>query len=202
MESGPASAAHRAVGSLPIVAIGDVTNVAPFGIQRLDHSPPRSASPNLRRLFWCQGDFHSISVIKGDLPLHKKYVWGSASPGCKLHADPGIYKKPVTHVWFLRDENEFLRPTFDAGGGRSYGLLTDWANGPSLPAKEKLGALLLTPSANSESLHDYVNVFPDAEALAWLLLGKPECVGRIKILAGLGDMELREDGMWNITVRL
>lgn len=175
----------------PIVAVGDVTNVTEYGQQTVDRLP-WPVTQDLHRLYWCQGNFEVVATIKGTLDAKKKYVWASANPGCKLfYGDPRDYSKRVTRVWFLRDDGEFLRPTFDGGTAYFYGLFTKWNAAPSLEPRQRLGVLLLTPQANSDTLAEFAsNIFGVAD-VACSLLGKTECVLRIRALAGLGDRTLQ-----------
>src|SRR5579862_2331673 len=141
----------------PIVAIGNVKNVMKFGQQTVDHLP-WPVTQDLHKLYWCQGDFESIATIKGALDPKKKYVWASVNPGCKLfYGDSREYSKRVTRVWFLREEGEFLRPTFDGGTAYFYGFFQRWNYASDLAPQQKLGVLFLTPNANSDSLGEFAS---------------------------------------------
>jgi hypothetical protein len=177
----------------PIVAVGDVDNVSPFGEQTVDHLPP-PVIQDLHKLYWCQGDFHPVAIIKGELPNpRKKYLWASVNSGCKLfYGNQQAHKQEVTRIWFLREEGKFLRPTFDGGSPNSYGLLTKWVDEPHVLPPEKLGVLLLTPSANSDNLREYAETIWNVADIACSLLGKSECVQRIRGLTALGNSDLRK----------
>jgi len=178
----------------PIVAIGEVRNVHSYGEQNVDRLP-WPMSPKVHRLYWCQGDFRVTALVKGELHAPaKKYLWASAFPGCKLWPDDPrlVYGRFQTRAWFLREEGGFLRPTFDAGTHGFIGLFTRWEDGPPLAAREKLGTLLLTPSANSDKLDDYADYLWDVGDIACELLGKAECTQRIRALSALGNSHLRE----------
>jgi len=175
----------------PIIAVGNVKNVTEFGQQMVDHLPS-PVSQDLHKLYWCQGDFDSIATIKGTLNAKKKYVWASVNPGCKLfYGDVADYSKRVTRVWFLREEGQFLRPTFDGGTAYFYGLFTKWDDAPALAPRQRLGVLLLTPQANSDSLASFADDIWGIADVACSLLAKAECVQRIRALARLGDPSLR-----------
>jgi hypothetical protein len=178
----------------PIVAVGEVTNVASYGEQTIDQLPPPTMR-DIHRLFWCVGDFQTVAVVKGTLRAPtKRYLWASTIPGCRLwDADPRlVYRRFKTRAWFLREEGEFLRPSFDYGTYHFVGLFTSWEDGPRLPAQQRLGALLLTPSANSDTLENYAHYLWDVGDIACELIGKQECTRRIRDLAGLGNPKLRE----------
>jgi hypothetical protein len=175
----------------PIVAVGNVKNVTKFGQQTVDHLP-WPAGPDLHRLYWCQGDFESIATIKGAIDAKKKYVWASANPGCKLfYGDSHDYAKRVARVWFLREEGEFLRPTFDGGTAYFYGFFERRNYAPDLAPQQKLGVLFLTPNANSDTLAEFASNIWGVADVACSLLGKTECVQRITALAKLGNPSLR-----------
>jgi hypothetical protein len=179
----------------PIVAVGEVDNITSYGKQTVDR-PPDPTIADVHDFYWCQGDFKVTAVVKGELhgPLSEKYLWASTFPGCKLLPDdPSLFdRRAKTRVWFLREESGFLRPTFDYGTHRFEGFLTKWEDGPPLPAPQRAGALLLTPSANSDQLEDYAYLLVDMGDIACELLGKGECIRRIKDLARLGNPMLRE----------
>ena len=179
----------------PIVAVGEITNISSYGEQTVD-KVPSTMSPDIHKLYWCQGDFRAIAVVKGALPpALKKYLWASAVPGCKvLDDDPLlIHHREKTRAWFLREDGEFLRPTFDIGTFRYLGVSADWDADSTLPPKQRLGALLLTPSANGDSLKYYASYLWYVGDIACELLGKEECARRIRGLTDLGSPELREN---------
>jgi hypothetical protein len=178
----------------PIVAVGEVVDIAAYGEQNLNHLP-RPMSPSVHRLYWCQGDFKLTAVIKGGPHLPpKKYLWASAFPGCKLWPDNPrlVFSRFQTRAWFLREEGDFLRPTYDGGASLFIGLFTKWDDDQRVPAQQQLGLLLLKPAANSETLDDFAAYLWDVGDIACDLLGKTECVEQIRSLAGLGNLALYE----------
>ena len=147
------------------------------------------------RLYWCRGYFQVTAIIKGQVrPANQNYVWADTRPGCKLwDDDPAlIYHRFKTRVWFLRQEGEFLRPTFDAGTYLFLGLLTRWDDGPQLPPRQRLGTMLLTPKNNAGTLEEYASYIWEVGDIACELLGNQECTRRIDALAQLGNATLRE----------
>jgi hypothetical protein len=177
----------------PIVAVGEVVNIAPYGEQKVHHLP-WPMSPEVHKLYWCQGDFQTTAVVKGEFHLvSRRFLWGSAMPGCRLYPESPIQLRRMnTHVWFLREEGDFLRPTYDGGTHRFLSLFDKWDSLQPIPAREQLGTLLLKPAANSDTLSDYAHYFPSVMDIACELLGNAVCVEHIKALAGLGDPALRE----------
>ena len=177
----------------PVVAVGEVVNIAPYGQQDVGLlSPPMS--PSVHRLYWCQGYFRPTAVVKGDLHLPpKRYLWASGLTGCSLYADrQGGGRRFAAHVWFLREEGDFLRPTYDGGALFYIGLFDGWDGSQRTPAREQLGRLLLTPDANSDTLDDYARYFGDIVDIACELLGNKACVDQIKALSTLGNPALRD----------
>ena len=179
----------------PIVAVGEVVNVAAYGEQHVSHLP-RPMSPMVHRLYWCEGDFKLTAVVKGELHLPtRKYLWGSVFPGCKLWPDdPDLgYSRFQTRAWLLREEGGFLRPTFDAGARRFIGLFAKWDDSQRVPARQQLGLLLLNPAATSDTLEDFASYLRLVGDIACDLLGKTECVEQIRALAGIGNPVLHEN---------
>jgi hypothetical protein len=175
--------------SSSIIAVGEVDHISEFGVQTVGRLP---VAQDLRRLYWCQADFHAIALIKGgEGSLPTKYLWGSVNPGCRVfYGSRTGYYMNLTRVWFLRAEGSFLRPQFD-GSAFSFGLLPKWNNAGG-SAREKLGTLLLTPEANTESLSEYADALWISADFACVLLGRERCVDRINRLAQLGDARLKD----------
>jgi hypothetical protein len=179
----------------PIAAVGEVVNIHPYGEQDVENLPWPMAT-GVHKLYWCEGDFRVIAIVKGDLNLStKRYLWASALPGCKLWDNSRrlIFRRFKTRVWFLREEGDFLRPPFDGGAALFIGFFAKWDESPRLSARQQLGTLLLTPTANNDTLKNYARYLWDVGDIACELLGKAECVRQIRALAGLGDPVLREN---------
>jgi hypothetical protein len=178
----------------PIAAIGTVTDIVTYGHQVVDQLP-HPTMPGAHDLYWCQGYFNAIAVVKGALKeKRRKYLWGSTLSGCELvDSNPASSEhRSKTRLWFLREEGEFLRPIFDYGSRRFAGVFTPWAEGPDLPARQRMGALFLTPFANNDTLDDYARYLWNIGDIACELLGRTECIQRIRNLEGLGNAALRE----------
>jgi hypothetical protein len=178
-----------------ITAVGDVVNIREYGEQDVG-SLPWPMSPEVHKLYWCEGDFKAVAIVKGELSTPpKKYLWASSLPGCKLWDDNPrlIFQRFKTRVWFLREEGAFLRPPFDGGTDRFIGFFSTWEQNPRLSAGRQLGTLLLTPRASSDTLEDYGRYLWDVGDIACELLGKAECAQRIRALADLGNPVLREN---------
>jgi len=182
-------------GASPIVAIGEVANISAYGEQDVKDLP-WPMSPGVRKLYWCVGDCWAAAVVKGKMrAASRTYLWASAQPGCNLWPDDPhlVYHRQKTRAWFLREEGEFLRPTFDGGTSKFIGLFTKWEDGPRLPARQRLGVLLLTPAANSDTLEDFAHYLWNVGDIACELLGKAECVRQIRNLASPGSATLRTE---------
>ena len=66
----------------PIVAVGEVSDITSYGKQTLEHLPAPTM-PDLHDLYWCQGYFNAVAVVKGELKeARRKYLWASTIPGC------------------------------------------------------------------------------------------------------------------------
>lgn len=178
----------------PVVIIGEVTNIRLYGKQHGDHFPPPMA-PWVRTLYWCQGDFQSIAVVRGHLPSSRRYLWATGLKGCKLYEDnpESIRSRYETRAWFLREEGEFLRPVDDYGTRHFVGLCARWRDGPALPPAKRLGAMLLDPPANCATPSDYHQWLWEVADMACDLLGRTECVSRIRALQDV-DPRLRVIG--------
>jgi hypothetical protein len=177
-----------------IVAVGKVVHVRSYGTQAVSHLPFPAPSW-VHELYWCVGDFSAQAVVKGSLdaaPLRYLYL---SSPDCAVTNDtsPDWGDEAKTRVFFLRVEGGFLRPVFDYGTHKYLGLLTRWDQGPNLPARQRLGALLLTPHANNGTLKDYAEYLWYVGDIACDLLGKADCTRRIRKLAKLGNPLLRRN---------
>jgi hypothetical protein len=171
--------------SSPIVAVGDVTNITRYGKQTVDRLPPPTM-PGVHELYWCIGDFHLAAVVKGKLwGASRRYLWASTFPECRILPDDpaAIANKYKTLAWFLREEGGFLRPTFDWGAYPFLGLFIPWNAGPPVPPRQRLGTLLLTPTATCGTAKDYAECIWQVGDIACELLGKTECTKRIRDLS-------------------
>jgi hypothetical protein len=144
-------------------------------------------SPNVKTLYWCEGVFRPVAVVKGRLPSGtRRFLWASSIQGCRVPPNASRSANRVqTRVWFLRPEGEFLRPVFDSGTHGFIGLYARWEGGPPSPARVRLGRLLLTPSANSETLEQYSQYLWDVGPIACELLGTQDCARMIRELKEL-----------------
>jgi hypothetical protein len=96
-----------------------------------------------------------------------------------------------TRVWFLRLEGSYLRPAFDEGSAHFLGLTVPWNVQSKVSAQAQLGILLLTPDAGAGGLREYAKLIWEHADIACWLLGKPECVLRLRALSLLDDPVLR-----------
>ncbi len=171
-----------------------MSNIKPYGEQIVDRLP-WPMSPEVHKLKWCQSDFRAVAVLKGSLPSpSKKYLWVTVFPECKLwDDDPAlVFHRLKTRAWFLREEGDFIRPTFDGGTARSLGLFAKWDADSRLPAREQFGKLLLTPLANSDNLEQYAEYLWNLGDIPCELLGNAECVRELRVLAKVENNALRE----------
>ena len=180
-----------------IVAVGQMRNVRAYGEQTADRFPS-PMSPLVHRLYWCVAELDMAAVIKGERSSPaNRYVWAQVSPGCNLWLWPdnprAVDRRFQTRVWFLREDGEFLRPPVDSGMYQYLGLFTKWKDVSSTTeARRELGALLLTPSANSDNLDDYAQYFPVVFDIACEILPKTDCAEQVRHLAYMGNSKLRE----------
>jgi hypothetical protein len=181
----------------PIVIIAKASNVRAYGEEVSAHFP--SPTPRgLRRLYWCTADLRVLATVKGDFKkTNSQYIWASLAPGCNLWLWPdnprAVDRRFRTWVWFVREEGQVLRPTFDTGMPPYMGLFTDWDDVTSVvDARRRLGELLFTPLANGDSLGDFAEYLPVVFDMACELLGKVDCALQLKAISYTSDIRLRE----------
>jgi hypothetical protein len=178
----------------PAILVADLSHIAAVGVQRIK-SPPWPASPDINRIYWCEGDLEVYSLIRGKVPLNgRKFLWGAATPGCdvtKVSYGRRWSDEAITHVWFIREEGGYLRPIVDAGGLYYYAFHTKWTGDSKEDPQERFAELLLTPSANDKTLREYAHGFFNLASNACFILGRPKCIEKINKLTQLGDADLR-----------
>lgn len=179
------------------VVVADLQNVEYVGSQKITN-PPWPVQPAMVRIYWCQGDFNVYSAVKGKVPRNgKKFLWGGGKPGCHLteHAKGATEGRgPMTRVWFVREEGNYIRPVVDALGVYFVAFNVKWDDGSREDSKKKFGRLLLSPNAVDTSPRDYGRWWDfELPSTACSILGRDECIGRIKGLAALGDPLLRRN---------
>lgn len=170
------------------VVVADAKNIRALGGQTV-LNPPAPASLKNRRIYWCQADLEIKDVIKGDIkPGTKKFVWGAIRSGCNLAAlgRATIRGDSVVRVWFIREEASLLRPVVD-GGGIFFLAINGRFEGTEKNRQEHFGELLLTPDAVAATSREYAAQFLSLADAACLVLGKEQCVERIKQLARVPD---------------
>ena len=183
-----------------IVAVGEITNAASYGVQAVD-GLPWPGSVGVEKLYWCEGHFQVTAILKGSpSPTARKYLWAWPQPGCQLYDRDStlLGSRYKTRVWFLREEGGFLRPLYDGGGApRFVGFCEAWDDGAPLPPAQRVGVFLLTPwancAANSADMADYARYLWSVGDFACLLLGKQSCIQRLRSLGHSPHAALRKE---------
>lgn len=178
--------------STPIVVVGELRNASEIGVQTVEKLP-WPVEQDLHRLFWCRADLQVESVIKGNTATgRRKYFWASVNPGCQIFS--GHASEPAKRgfrAWFVREEGDSLRPTYDGGSRYCLGFRTKWNIGAGTTPMEELGRLLLTPAANTGTNREFADVIWDQADIACAILGKARCVAELRALSRGGDQALR-----------
>ena len=179
------------------VVVGRLQNVQYVGRQRIA-SPPWPSLPANVQIYWCRADLVVYSTIKGKTPdARKKLIWGGAKPDCDLtEYGRGTTNRtgPLTLIWFVREESDYLRPVVDALGVYFFAFGVAWDDQWNRDGAHQFGRLLLTPTAVGTDLSDYARRFNfELTSTACFVLGREECVSRIRELAKLGDAQLSRE---------
>ena len=176
------------------VAVGELHHVRPVGVQR-PHNLPQMASPTIRQIYWCEGDFEFRELVRGEeLARSRIYLWGAIEPGCKLDKEGAVIEgESLTQVWFMREEGAYLRPVVDGGGPFFFTFHVKWEpHTAGLGPEGYFGVLLLSPRATGLSTHEYAQTFIKPAGLGCWILGRSDCIQRIRALAALANRELRD----------
>ena len=114
----------------PIVVIGRLRDVGVDGIQSVD-GLPWPVEQDIRKLYWCRGKLQVEDIIKGTVASGQHtFLWASVSPGCQLHLGRQANSSELGfRVWFVREEDGLLRPTFDGGSRYFLNFRTGWNGG-------------------------------------------------------------------------
>ena len=174
-----------------VVFVGDVVRIRPYGTQRGARLlPPASAHPVT--LYWCEGDVRVDAVLKGRAPERgKKVLFAAVFPGCPLSTlQRRMTRTLLTRVWFMTEEQEFLRFVNEAGSICYFGLRHTWNARSELPPAEQFVTLLLTPNVKTEKVSEFGNVVWTYADFGCSILGEAKCVALIRNLVQLGDATL------------
>lgn len=178
------------------VLVGKVANVIPVGREEIvDPPPPLPAT--IHEIYWCQAEFTSLAAVKGHLPaVPKKLLWAVIRPECGVDvaAEPEYANSsdpPMTRVWFLREEGEYLRPVVD-GGVFSISLRWKWTDVRAVDVPRLFAMLLIDARARGLSAKQYSMALPDAAEIARSILGDAEVAALLKAGAGVVTSDLRE----------
>lgn len=176
------------------VAVGDLQNIRPLGVTR-PRKLPRLASSDIPQIHWCTGDFVPQQILRGTLRAKAKvYLWGAIEPGCKLDRDARLMPdEMLSQVWFIREEEGYLRPVVDAGGPFFFTFHVAWGPHAAGPDSERyFGSLLLSPSATGLSPEEYAQSFIKPAGLACWILGRADCIQRIRDMATTDNRKLHD----------
>jgi hypothetical protein len=178
------------------VLFGRVVNVLQVGTQQIAN-PPQPLPDTVHEIYWCQADFRAAAAVKGSLPAPgKKVLWAVIRPDCSAYLDwdldTGANQPPVTRVWFLREEGEYLRPVSD-GGLFSVSFNWKWVDVPKAEAPRLFASLLLDPASRGFPPERYSEAILDASEVARSILPKEELVARLKTLSLSPVPRARED---------
>lgn len=165
------------------VVVGDLSHIRELGIQNVNDLPwPASSGP--ATLHWCQGELSVVATIRGTAPKSSKYVWASAIPGCKI---PGWQQprkeRPVTRVWFLRNERDFLRPIVDYVQSYFYEVSVPWVPSAQPSSRVAFARALITLNVAAVPEQEVEGAFYTPAAIACSILGDEECIERIRRLS-------------------
>jgi hypothetical protein len=168
------------------VVVGDVSNIQALGSQKIsDSDRPRPVASTINEIFWCQADFHADSVVKGRIPTPgKKLIWAAIRPGCGFEWLRYGYEEstpPVTRVWFVREEGEYIRPVVDAGGVLFASFHARFTAAGRLEDLRRFAYLFLNPEAHGLSFE-----------LPRLILGETEGAEALMALSAYPDIRLHE----------
>jgi hypothetical protein len=176
------------------VVVGQLRQIRPVGSVR-PGKLPRIASPTIRRIYWCEGEFSSQQVIRGKLTLGvKRFLWGAIKPGCQLDQEASVSaNESLTQVWFVREEGSYLRPVVDAGGPFFFTFHEKWTPQTAGADPERhFGQLLLSPRATGLTPEEYAQSFFKPAGLACWILGNADCMQRIRSLAAIDNRALHD----------
>jgi hypothetical protein len=143
----------------------------------------------VRVIYWCRGALDIRAVVKGRRPAAgKEFLWGIAKPDCTEYVSDDSHA--ISRVWFIREEEKFLRPVVDGFGIYYVNFYVPWATDPRREPQQQFGELLLSPAARAASLADFAQGFDAHASTACFLLGRERCIERIRSLSRLGDPDL------------
>jgi hypothetical protein len=166
------------------VVVGDISNIKLMAYQQVA-SLPAPLPASVHEIRWCEADFHAVAMIKGKMPDPlKKYVWATIQQDCRLGGVFGYTgsEPPVTRVWFLREEDEYLRPSVDAGGVYYASFHVDWRNVPASEAAGTFARLLVDPAALGFASEQQDRLFEMIE-VSRAILGQEKFVAQLKAVA-------------------
>jgi hypothetical protein len=148
--------------------------------------PPSYATEAVRKIYWCEGELRIDAYIRGNRVPTNKYLWGSLQPECRpdqLPAGHNPYVGPVMRIWFLKIEDEYLRPILEGGGVHLLILRGQWPSNPRENPERYLARLLLTPYVDSLNAEDYALHFFQNASNACFILGSEDCKLEIRKLS-------------------
>lgn len=169
------------------VAVGEVINHRVYEVQWKEELPWPVPS-SLHLLYWCRGDLRIDAAVKGEAPAESVDVyWATVQPDCRSAFNDERYSRQwPTKIWCVKRDGRFQVLLHAFYYRRYLGLPFRWDAGAKLPPRERLGALLLSPSDDEEDLYSFGDRIWERADVACELLGKEGCVRKLRDLAALG----------------
>jgi hypothetical protein len=176
------------------VLFGEVANAVRVGAQRITHAP-WPVGDSVHKIYWCQADFHPFAVVKGAMPAPGEQVlWAVIRPDCSYGLPSDSSRRadqaPITRVWFLREEGEYLRPAVD-GGLFFVPFRWKWTDTPKEAVPRLFVSLLFDPVARGLSADRYESAVLEAGEVALTILPKADVLARMKLAAGQSTPTVR-----------
>jgi len=177
------------------VVVGDVSNIVALGSEKIS-DPPWPVSSTIHEIYWCRADFHADSVVKGKIPTPgKKLIWAAIRPGCGFEWFRYGYEEttpPVTRVWFVREDGEYIRPAVDGGGVFFASFHASFSASGKPEDRKRFAYLFLNPGALGMSPAHYALILHNPVELARAILGETECADALRALSSYPDVKLHD----------
>ncbi len=174
-----------------IVAAGQLTSVRRIGRPIALVAPANNAPFTL---YPCEGEFLPTAFVKGGIDSTRpKILLFSWSPRCSFGGGKDFNVNPVERIWFLRQEDEWLRPIIDTYSGFLDLFEPFEASASIAETQARFARALLSPKIVAKDPAAFFRRLPEFYELSCQISGSDTCFANLRHMQQEAQPPLRAE---------